>query len=161
MSHQVICKIQKNFRSFNTSEDDGFFKKSNKFHVIACKISLRRLYVRWLVVCVLWYINLCRLLNLQMNSFISNNSVRHKYVVPSISFLTYFVQAFKIVVDFWKLLLPYIFWDDRPIFYDFRFKWTATAVIRIHPTKAWLSQLVNFQNAIWTWGRTICNKILF
>ena len=46
-------------------------------------------------------------------------------------------------------------------FYDFRFKGTATAGIGIHPTKAWLSQLVNFKNAIWTWGRTICNKILF
>ena len=47
--------------------------------------------------------------------------------------------------------------------YDFRFKGTATAVIGIHPTKAWLSQLVNFNNAIWTWGllrRTICNKIV-
>ena len=43
-------------------------------------------------------------------------------------------------------------------FYDFRFKWTATAAIGIHPAKAWLSQLVNFKNAIWTWGRTICNK---
>ena len=46
-------------------------------------------------------------------------------------------------------------------FYDFRFKWTATAVIGMHPTKAWLSQLVNFKNTIWTWGhfrRTICNK---
>ena len=31
-------------------------------------------------------------------------------------------------------------------FYDFRFKWTATAAIGIHPTKAWLSQLVNFKN---------------
>ena len=49
-------------------------------------------------------------------------------------------------------------------FYDFRFKWTPTAGIGIHPTKAWLSQLVNFKNAIWTWGhfrRTICNKMLF
>ena len=49
-------------------------------------------------------------------------------------------------------------------FYDFTFKWTATAAIGIHPTKAWLSQLVNFKKAIWTWGhcrRTICNKILF
>ena len=49
-------------------------------------------------------------------------------------------------------------------FYDFRFKWTATAAIGIHPTKAWLSQLVNLKNAIWTWEhfrRTICNKILF
>ena len=27
-------------------------------------------------------------------------------------------------------------------FYDFKFKWTATAEIGIHPTKAWLSQLV-------------------
>ena len=48
--------------------------------------------------------------------------------------------------------------------YDFRFKWTATAGIGIHPTKAWLSQLVNFKNAISTWGhfrRTISNKILF
>ena len=33
-------------------------------------------------------------------------------------------------------------------FYDFRFKWTATAGIGMHPTKAWLSQLVNFKNAI-------------
>ena len=48
-------------------------------------------------------------------------------------------------------------------FYDFRFKWTATTGIGIHPTKAWLSQLMNFKNAIWTWGhfrRTICNKIV-
>ena len=35
-------------------------------------------------------------------------------------------------------------------FYDFSFKWTATAAIGIHPTKAWLSHLVNFKNAIWT-----------
>ena len=49
-------------------------------------------------------------------------------------------------------------------FYDFRFKWTATVGIGIHPTKVWLSQLGNFKNAIWTWGhfrRTICNKVLF
>ena len=49
-------------------------------------------------------------------------------------------------------------------FYDFTFKWTATTAIGIHPLKAWLSQLVNFKNAIWTSGhfrRTICNKILF
>ena len=58
------------------------------------------------------------------------------------------------------MLLLYILWDDWPIFYDFSLKWTATAAIRIHPTKAWLSQLVNFKNPIWTW-RTICIKILF
>ena len=36
------------------------------------------------------------------------------------------------------------------IFFDFRFKWTTTVGIGIQPTKAWLSQLVNFKNAIWT-----------
>ena len=33
------------------------------------------------------------------------------------------------------------------------------AGIGIHPTKAWLSQLVNFKNAIWHSRRTICNKM--
>ena len=38
--------------------------------------------------------------------------------MPSISFQTFFVQAFKIIVDFWKfsMLLPYILWDDWLIF---------------------------------------------
>ena len=35
-------------------------------------------------------------------------------------------------------------------FHDFRFKLITTARIGIHPTKAWLSQLVNFKNAMWT-----------
>ena len=41
-----------------------------------------------------------------------------KYVVPSICFQTFFVQAFKIVIDTWKfsILLLYILWDDWPIF---------------------------------------------
>ena len=46
-------------------------------------------------------------------------------------------------------------------FYDLRLKWTATAAIGMHPTKALLSQLVIFKNAIWVWGhfrRTICNN---
>ena len=40
------------------------------------------------------------------------------YVAPSISFQTFFAQAFKIVVDSWKftMLLLYILWDDWPIF---------------------------------------------
>ena len=41
------------------------------------------------------------------------------YVVHSISFQTFFVQAFKIIVDSWKftMLLLYISWDDWPIFW--------------------------------------------
>ena len=83
-----------------------------------------------------------------------------------ISFQTYFVQAFKIVVEPVKIqyiIAIYLIWWLTN-FYDFWFKWTATAAIGIHPTKVWLSQLVNFKNAIWTLGhfrRTICNKILF
>ena len=40
------------------------------------------------------------------------------YEVPSISFQTFFVQEFKIVVDSWKfsILLLYILWDDWPMF---------------------------------------------
>ena len=40
------------------------------------------------------------------------------YVVPSISFQPFFVQAFKFVIDSWKfsVLLLYILWDDWPIF---------------------------------------------
>ena len=40
------------------------------------------------------------------------------YVVHSISFQTFFVQVFKIIVDSWKfsMLLLYILWDDWPIF---------------------------------------------
>ena len=39
-------------------------------------------------------------------------------LVPSISFLHFLAQAFKIVVDSWKfsILLLYILWDDWPMF---------------------------------------------
>ena len=46
-------------------------------------------------------------------------------------------------------------------FYDFRFKWTVTAAIEIHPTKYWLSQLVNFKNAIWTLEEWYAVKFYF
>ena len=42
----------------------------------------------------------------------------YTYVVPSVSFQTFFAQAFKIVEDSWKfsILLLYILWDDWLIF---------------------------------------------
>ena len=46
-------------------------------------------------------------------------------------------------------------------FYDFIFKTTATAGIRIHPTKTWLSQLVSFKNAIWTLEERYAIKFCF
>ena len=46
-------------------------------------------------------------------------------------------------------------------FNDFSFKWTATEGIGIHPTKAWLSQLVNFNKAIWTLKERYAIKFCF
>ena len=47
-----------------------------------------------------------------------NNHFNCKYMVHSISFQPFFVQAFEIVIDSWKfsMLLLYILWDDWPIF---------------------------------------------
>ena len=44
--------------------------------------------------------------------------VSDTYVVHSIGFQNFFVQAFKIVIDSWKfsILLLYMLWDDWPIF---------------------------------------------
>ena len=44
--------------------------------------------------------------------------INHYYVVHSISFQTFFLHAFKVVLDSWNLstLLLYILWDDWPIF---------------------------------------------
>ena len=60
--------------------------------------------------CVLWHINYCKLLNAKSCLYI--------YKVHTISFHTFFVWAFKIVIDSWKftMLLLYILWDDWPIF---------------------------------------------
>ena len=66
-------------------------------------------------------------------------------MVPSISFLTIFVQAFKIVVHSWKFTVIAIHlmrWLTN--FYDFRFKSTVTVAIRIHPTDChcwWISKI--------------------
>ena len=46
-------------------------------------------------------------------------------------------------------------------FFDFRFKWTATTGIGIHPTKSWLSQLVNIKNAIWSLKERYAIKFCF
>ena len=77
------------------------------------------------------------------------------FELHTLSFQTFFGWTFKIVLESWKfsILLLYILrWLTN--FYDFSFKWTATAAIGIHPKKSWLSQLVNFKNAIWTWGHS-------
>ena len=53
---------------------------------------------------------------IRMYNFLILNLLTYK--APSISFQTFFVQAFKIVIDSWKfsMLLLYILWDDWPIF---------------------------------------------
>ena len=90
------------------------------------------------------------------------------YMVNSKSFQPFFFFCTVIENSRWLLRIQYVIakhlmrWPT--IFYDFRFKLTINTGIWIHPTKAWLSQLVNFKNAIWTWEhfrRTICNTIMF
>ena len=67
---------------------------------------------------VLWYINHCKLFKSKSSLSLSIYIYIYIYidVVPSISFQTFFLQAFKIVVDSWKFSMLYILWDDWPIF---------------------------------------------
>ena len=75
-------------------------------------------------------------------------------MVPSICFQTFFfLQAFQYVIA-----IHLMRWLTN--FYDFSFKGTATAAIGIHPTKAWLSKMVIFKNAIWTLEERYAIKIL-
>ena len=67
-------------------------------------------------------------------------------------FYIYICGAFNRFPDFLRWLTS---------FYDFSFKGTATAGIGIYPTKAWLSQLVNFKNAIWTLEEWYAIKFCF
>ena len=62
-------------------------------------------------------------------------------------FPEFFVQAFKIIVDSWKfrMLLLYIWWDDWPMLMISGSNEQLQQQLGIQPTKAWLSQLVNFK----------------
>ena len=69
-------------------------------------------------------------------------------VVPSISFQTFCtgIQNCRRHLKIQYVIAIHLMrWLTN--FYDFRFKWTATAGIGIHSTKAWLSRLVNFKNS--------------
>ena len=77
----------------------------------------------------------------------------HTYVVHSIGFQTFLYRHWKcrrLLKIHYVIAMHLMRWLTN--FYDFRFKSRATAAIGIHPTKAWLSQLVNFKNAVWTGG---------
>ena len=130
------------------------------------KIKTKLLSDPKLIICWSWW-SVTSLKKHFSNTAMSTYLVCHGfiYVLHSISF-----QTFCTGIENWRTLLKihYIIaihlmrWLTN--FYDFRFKWTVTAAIGMHPTKACLSQLVNFKNAIWMWGhfrRTICNRILF
>ena len=79
-------------------------------------------------------------------------------------FPDFFVQAFncsRLLKIHYVIAIHLMRWQTN--FYDFRFKLTPTAAIWIHPTKVWLSQLVNFKNAIWNleerYAITFCFKL--
>ena len=88
---------------------------------------------------------------------------KHIYVVHTISFRTFFVRAFKIVVNSWKfsMLLLYILWDDWPIFMisgsnEQLQQQLEYTLLKPDCHSWWISK-----NAIGHFRRTICNKILF
>ena len=68
---------------------------------------------------VIWsdFLSYSLVFNMNIGSFPSSKP-KNIYVLPSISFQPFFVQAIKIVIDPWKfrMLLLYILWDDWPIF---------------------------------------------
>ena len=70
-----------------------------------------------------------------------------------ISFQTFFVQAFKIVIDSWKftMLLLYILWDDWLIFMISGSKEQLQKELEYTLLKPDCHCWVNFKNAIWTW----------
>ena len=77
--------------------ESSFHKRSEKKWLIKLNRKFQSIH---------WFLHLSNRLYLSIN------------VVHSISFQTFFVQAFKIVIDSWKfsMLLRYILWDDWPIF---------------------------------------------
>ena len=85
------------------------------------------------------------------------------YEVHTISFPTFFVRAFRIVVDSWKftILLLYILWDDWPIFMisssneqlQLQLEYTLLKP-DCHSWWIWKMQWGHFR-------RTISNKIVF
>ena len=81
------------------------------------------------------------------------------YEVNTISFQTFFIRAFKIVVDSWKftMLLLYILWHDWPIFMISG----SNQQLQQQLEYTLLSQLVNFKNAIWSLEERYTIKLCF
>ena len=104
-NHLIVCKQMTDVESKCWN-----YLFSNKWLIVTRIIRVRNTW-NYLTV----YKNEVRLV-LKCN--LQNALTNHMYVVPSISFQTFFVQAFKIVEDSWRfsLLLLYILCDDWPIF---------------------------------------------
>ena len=94
-----------------------------------------------------------------MDTPVSSEYQKLTYVVHSISFQTFLYGHLKLSKTLDVIAIHLMRWLTN--FYDFRFKWTASAAIGIHPTKARLSQLVNFKNAIWTLEERYAIKFCF
>ena len=73
------------------------------------------------------------------------------------TFLDFFVQTFKIV----SMLLLNILWDDWPFFVISGSNEQLQQQLEHTLLKAWLSQLVNFRNVIWTLEERCAIKFCF
>ena len=84
------------------------------------------------------------------------------YVVHLISFQTFLYRHLKFSYTLENsVCYCYTCYEMTDQFLWFRFKWTATAAIGIHPTRAWMLQQVNFKNAIWTLEERSAIKFCF
>ena len=101
-------------------------------------------------------------INILVLVVIKSTKFQQFYEVPSISFQTFCTgieNCRRLLKIQYVIAIHFMIWLTN--FYDFRFNGTATAGIGIHPTKVWLSQLVNFKNAIWTLEERYAIKFCF
>ena len=89
------------------------------------------------------YVLLVRLNDDDDDIYIYPWSPHHIYIYIRGVFQTFLFRHLKLLKTQYVIAIHLMRWLTN--FYDFRFKWTATAAIGIHPTKAWLSQLLNFK----------------
>ena len=89
------------------------------------------------------------------SSFTSNGVIFFFYVVPSISFQTFLCRHLKLSLTLENsVCYCYTSYEMTDQFLWFQLQMNSSS------SKTWFSQQVNLKNAIWTWRRTICNKIV-
>ena len=112
---------------------------------LGCPCLQSKTFHKFIKFGIIWFFLLFFILSDLISLFTSIYKYMYIYVVHSISLQTFRTGIYLKIQ--YVIAIHLMRWLTN--FYDFTFKWTASAAIGIHPTKAWLSQQVNFKNAIW------------